>query len=108
MLLEFIDVAFGYYAGVVVGLVFMAWYLYWLKSSKDPNIAFDVKYLVPFLISLVIAVIQLVAEIYGAPVPVSFANPLEAFVYGFMIYAGVQEALKALFKWDKIDLFNTA
>ena len=89
LLLEFIDVAFGYYMGVIFGLIFMAWYLYWLKSNKDPNIVFDKKYLVPFLIALAIAVFQLVMEIYGTPIPVAFSNPLEAFIYGFIFYAGV-------------------
>ena len=108
LLLEFIDIAFGYYAGVGFGLIFMAWYLYGLKRNKDTSIALDMKYVDPFIISLVIAVFQLAFEIAGTPIPVSFANPLEAFFYGFIFYAGVQEALKALLKWDRIDFFNTA
>jgi len=107
LLLEFIDIAFGYYMGTVCGLAFMMIFLYWIKHNKDSTILFDKKYLVPFLITLIIAVVQLVLEIYGMPLPVTFASPLEAFYYAFMFYAGVQEALKALLKWNKIDFFNT-
>jgi len=102
------DIASWYYFGVVCGLIFMMVYQYWLKHNKDPNLAFDTRYLVPFLITLVLSVIQLILEVFGMPAPTPFNSPLEAFWAGFIVWAGVQEILKAILKLPKIDFFNTA
>jgi hypothetical protein len=108
LLLESIDIASWYYLGVVGGLLFMSYYQYWLKHNKDPNLAFDKKYLVPFLVALGLSVIQLLLEVAGLPAPALFASPLEAFWAGFIVWAGVQEILKAILKLPSIDFFNTA
>ena len=107
MLLESIDLAWWYYIGVVCGLVFMMVYQYWLKYKSEPQ-PFDKKYLVPFLVSLIVAVLQLVLEIAGMPVPVDLTDPLQAFYTGFIFWAGVQEILKVILKLPQIDYFNTA
>lgn len=107
--MQLLDINIGtwYYFGVVAGLVFMMVYQYWLKHNKDPNLAFDKKYLVPFFVSLVIAVLQVIFEMAGLPAP-AFASPLDAFIAGFVFWAGVQEILKAILKLDRIDFFSTA
>lgn len=102
-----INIETWYFVGVVCGLVFMMVYQYWLKHNKDPNLAFDKKYLVPFFVSLIVAVFQVVLEMTGLTVPI-FDNPLQAFIAGFILWAGVQEILKAILKLDRIDFFSTA
>lgn len=61
----------------------------------------------PFIVTLGVAVLQVLLEMAGLPAP-AFASGLDAFIAGFVFWAGVQEILKAILKLDRIDFFSTA
>lgn len=102
--MDYISVA--YYTGLFLGLIVWMFYLYWIKHEGNPIILFDKKYLVPFAISVLIAIIQIVLELMSSLPLIIFADPYTAFMAGFTIYVAIQEIWKGILKYPRIDYFN--
>lgn len=102
--MDYISVA--YYAGLFAGLIIWMYYLYWVKHSGNPIILFDKKYLTPFIISVLIAIVQIVLELAGNPPVIAFVDPWTAFLAGFAIYVAIQEFIKGALKYPRIDYFG--
>jgi len=99
-------ISVAYYTGLFLGLFIWMFYLYWIKHEGNPMIVFDKKYLVPFAISVLIAVFELLFEmIISAPI-VAYPDVLTAFMAGFAIYVAIQEVWKGILKYPSINYFN--
>lgn len=100
------EYAIFYYTGLFVGLFTWMFYLYWVKHSGNPTIVFDKKYLVPLIMSILIAAIQLALELMVTLPVINFETAQAAFIAGFAIYVAIQEIWKGILKNPKIDYFN--
>ena len=96
----------AYYTGLFAGLFIWMFYLYWIKHEGNPIIVFDKKYLVPFFMSMLIAVFQLALEQMNTLVIIDYPNPLTAFIAGFAIFVAIQEIWKGILKYPRINYFN--
>jgi hypothetical protein len=103
-IMEFNLINLMYYFGVFLGYTIWMFYLYWEKNKSNPT-PFDKKYLVPWIITTLIAVLQLVLELANAVIPI-FEDPVSAFIAGFTVYLSIQEIIKGALKYPKIDYFN--
>lgn len=94
------DVIMGmYYLGAVLGLFVSLFLPYWRKHKQDPQLAFDRKYFIPFLISFAFVAIQLVIDLAAAgPLPYVFDSWISAFAAGFGLFIGVEEFFKEMMK----------
>ena len=95
-----------YYTGVFLGLLVWMFFLYWVKSNRNPDIAFDKKYLVPFFISVVVAAFQLALELLNNPPVIAFAEPLMAFIAGFTMFVAIQEIIKGILNTEQVNYFD--
>jgi len=95
-----------YWFGVFLGYTLWAFYLYWVKSNKDPTIVFNMKYLHTWFVTTLIAVLQLAAELAMGNPFVSYPDLITAFIAGFTVYFAIQEVIKGILKIEQIDYFN--
>ena len=100
------EYAIFYYTGLFVGLFTWMFYLYWVKHSGDPTIVFDKKYLVPLIMSILIAAFQLALELMATLPVINFDTAQAAFIAGFAIYVAIQEIWKGILKYPRINYFN--
>lgn len=100
------EYAIFYYTGLFVGLFTWMFYLYWVKHSGNPTIVFDKKYLVPLIMSILIAAIQLALELMVTLPVINFETAQAAFIAGFAIYVAIQEIWKGILKYPRINYFN--
>lgn len=100
------EYAIFYYTGLFVGLFTWMFYLYWVKHSGNPTIVFDKKYLVPLIMSILIAAIQLALELMVTLPVINFDTAQAAFIAGFAIYVAIQEIWKGILKYPRINYFN--
>lgn len=94
-----------YWFGVFLGYTLWAYFLYWRKNQNNP-IAFDMKYLHTWVVTTLIAVLQLAAELAMGNSFVSYPDLITAFIAGFTVYFAIQEVIKGILKTNKIDYFN--
>lgn len=100
----FVEIA--YYAGLIIGLTLWMFYEYWRKMQSVPGLPFDKKYLVPWVISVIIAILELVSKLLGNPPLIPYNDPWQAFLAGVAVYFTIQEVLKGILKNPKIDFFG--
>ena len=100
------EYAIFYYTGLFAGLFIWMFYLYWVKHSGNPMIVFDKKYLVPLILSILIAAFQLALELMVTPIVIDFDTAHAAFMAGFAIYIAIQEIWKGILKYPDINYFN--
>lgn len=88
------------YLGFIAGVVLRTLYDYLFKLLEDPNLAFDRKYLVTMLISLIIAAIGGTALFSSLPLPPSgaadFYVVIASFATGFMTNALINKPVTYL------------
>lgn len=99
-------ISISYYTGLVIGLIVWMYFLYWTKHGRDPTIAFDKKYLVPFIFSVIIAVFQLLLELSLQAPAIAFADPTQAFIAGFTVYVAIQEIIKGFMNTSQVNYFE--